>query len=78
MCHLFISYLHPVSHFYKGTSGVESPCSTGVQVGAIIVVHNLHIVHTVRLKHTDTEEEMIQMMLQSIIYTRLTFWYWYA
>lgn len=48
------SHLHPVSDLYKCTGGVESPSSTGIQVRAVIVVHNLHIIHTVGLKHRKT------------------------
>lgn len=51
------SHLHPVPHLHKGTSGMEGSGSTGVQVGAIIVVDNLHIVYTVRLKDRHTEME---------------------
>lgn len=40
-------HLHLVSHLNEGTRGVESSGSTGVQMGAIVVVYNLHIVHTV-------------------------------
>lgn len=47
-----VPHLHPVSHLYECTGRVEGPGSTGVQVGAVIVVHNLHVVHTVGLKHT--------------------------
>lgn len=47
-----IPHLHPVSHLYKCTGGVEGPSSTGVQVGAVIVVHDLHVVHAVGLKDT--------------------------
>lgn len=54
---LHFPHLHPVSHLHKGTGRVEGPSSTGVQVGAVIVVHDLHIVHAVRLKdiHTDIQ-----------------------
>lgn len=49
---LCIAHLNPVSHLDEGTSRVEGPGSTGVQVGAVKVVHDLHIVHTVGLKET--------------------------
>lgn len=48
-----VSHLHPVPHFYKCTGRVEGSSSTRIQVGAVVVVHNLHIVHAVRLKYRD-------------------------
>lgn len=45
-------HLHPVSHLHEGAGRVEGPGSTGIQVGAVIVVHDLHVVHTVGLKDT--------------------------
>lgn len=45
-----VSYLHLLSHLYEGAGGMEGAGSTGVQVGAVVVVDHLHIVHTVCLQ----------------------------
>lgn len=42
-------HLHPVPDLHKSTGGVEGSSATGVQVSTVVVVHDLHIVHTVRL-----------------------------
>lgn len=49
---VFVLYLHSVSHLYESTGRMEGPGSTGIQMRTVIVVHNLHIVDTVRLKQT--------------------------
>lgn len=54
-----IPHLHPVSHLYECTGWVKGPGSTGVQVGSVVVVDNLYVVHTVGLKHT------VEMQFQS-------------
>lgn len=45
------THLHPVAHLHKCTGRVEGSSSTGIQVSAVVVVHNLHVIHTVGLKH---------------------------
>lgn len=53
-----------MSHLHKGTGRVEGPGSTGVQVGAVIVVHNLHIVHTVGLKDTHINTVSVYLLIE--------------
>lgn len=48
------AHLHPVAHLHECTGRVEGPSSTGIQVSAVVVVHDLHVVHAVGLKHKCT------------------------
>lgn len=54
---IFLSstHLHPVAHLHECTGRVEGPGSTGIQVSAVVVVHNLHVIHTVGLKRKHTQ-----------------------
>lgn len=49
-----VPHLHLVSHLHIGAGWMESPGSTGIQMSSVVMVHNLHIVHTVGLKDTQT------------------------
>ena len=49
-------YLKLLSHLHEGAGGVEGPRTAGEQVGAVVVVQDLHVVHTINLgdKHKHT------------------------
>lgn len=51
---LSLTHLHPVAHLHECTGRVEGTGSTGIQVSAVVVVHNLHVIHAVGLKHKQT------------------------
>lgn len=46
-----MAHLHPVAHLHERTGRVEGPGAAGIQVGAVVVVHDLHVIHAVGLKH---------------------------
>lgn len=59
-----IPYLHPVSHLYKGTGWMEGSSSTGIQVGAVVVMHDFDVVYTIRLKDTH-KKKLFQLPMKS-------------